>query len=427
MPVKRFDAGIRATAILMLATVFSCGLAVGQERTDSGLWFSIDDGDSFGIFPVNLDPELDEVVSYDLLSGEVQFSVGDVIGGDFQDPLFCFGTADNGSSQVKLRVFDANGHVVVENFGLSSSLLYDLSFDSISVRAPKDGRCFYKDGETFGLFGKSYEASGGREDPADPDDRILLDAFSGYPDLTIRYSNLLDSVNVNQELNYNLEIENSGNGAAQNVAFQEVLPINGSVYNATLDEGTWFCFDGGSGACPASSGSGPLRFENMEIPAGATVNFDITRKVTDDPLASGHAINLYAGVVAGSSGFVQFDTAEKVLGVVGEPAAVEFEVQPSNTVTGEFISPAVVVHVVDVNGNRVTGDNSSRVKIELRKDGSAEWDLTAYETVEDGRIEFDQLSMGDVVPDTGYSLVAWPEDLGISIRESQGFEVLSAP
>jgi hypothetical protein len=426
MPVKRFDAGIRAAVTLVLVATFSSGLALGQERSDSGLTFSID-GDRLGIFSVNMDPGIGEVVTYDLLSGEIQFSVGDVTLGEYHDPLFCFGASDQGSSQVNLRVLDANGHLVVENFGLPSSLQYILGNNEIAVKPQSGSSCFYMGSDdTFGLFGMM------REDG--PEDAILLDRFEeGLPELVVEYLEPSNTVTAGDEVTYFLTIRNESDSVtARELAFQEVYPSNESVYGATLVDDvessySWSCSSsGGDDYCPQSFGSGSIRFSGAELPPSGWITFEVTRSVAVNPAIGVETIDLYAGVVAGTGGRLQFDTAEHTFEVLGQPAALLFHQQPGNTNAGMAIDPPVVVHVVDANNNLVTTDSGTNVRISLLRNGSP---VSAFAPVEvptvAGVAEFSDLVM-DQDPGEGYVLRAvWDnyQDLPLA-RSSTDFVIL---
>jgi len=53
------------------------------------------------------------------------------------------------------------------------------------------------------------------------------------------------------------------------------------------------------------------------------------------------------------------------IGAAGVPTQLEFMQQPSDTLAGDYVSPAVTIAVEDVGGNPVTADNSTLVTVSM--------------------------------------------------------------
>jgi hypothetical protein len=85
------------------------------------------------------------------------------------------------------------------------------------------------------------------------------------------------------------------------------------------------------------------------------------------------------------------DTASATF-IAGSPAQLAFVVEPSDTIAGDVIDPAVVLQVLDASGNLVTHDNSTEVSLILRKDGSTVAFLDE-QVVANGEVEFAGLVM----------------------------------
>jgi predicted outer membrane repeat protein len=94
--------------------------------------------------------------------------------------------------------------------------------------------------------------------------------------------------------------------------------------------------------------------------------------------------------------------------------------QPTDTVAGQTISPAVMVAVVDAFGNVVTGDNSDTVTLALGSNpGGATLQGTPTQTVVNGVATFTDLSLTQAAG--GYTLVA--SSTGLTGATSAGFAV----
>lgn len=93
----------------------------------------------------------------------------------------------------------------------------------------------------------------------------------------------------------------------------------------------------------------------------------------------------------------------------GEPAALRFSTQPSDTQMGYVISPAVEVQVVDADGNLVT-DSTAEITVAIG-DNPAGGTLSGATTVQavDGIAAFDDLSIDEI--SDGYTLSASATDL----------------
>jgi hypothetical protein len=117
----------------------------------------------------------------------------------------------------------------------------------------------------------------------------------------------------------------------------------------------------------------------------------------------------------------EFSVASEPFDVIaGSPAALAFEVQPSDTPVNATMAPAVVVHVLDAGGNLVDWDSSTQVELNL-SGGSAGAGLTGGDavTVNNGVAMFDALSVD--LAGTGYQLEATAS--GLVAATSGGFAI----
>lgn len=428
--MKRIKTRICAVALVSVAAIFATGPVLSQTggpRVGSGLMFSIL-ADQPGIFPVIVESAVSDSVIYDLASAEIQFSVGVLATGLYTDPVFCFDVDQGASSHVKLRIFDANGHVVSENLGIRSSLQYLLLDNEIRISPPAPARCFYygpdaNGGTVFGLFGEPEDDP----DPKCPEGgRVFCDSFVVFPEVSIEYVDMPTSVSPGGSLDYKLVVSNNGAGDASDLAFQEVYPANASVYLATLEAGGWTC--DGQHCPPTATGTGPIRVTGHQLPAGESIEFTVSRPVPNDDTQAGHSINLHAGVVAGRGLYTQFNVADAAIDVVGAPAALAFDQQPTDTESGGIIEPPVVVHVVDNNGNLVITDSGTLVTIRLLQNGEPVRVLQFDQSVSAGEVIFSSLELNDVASGTDYQLRASADwDSTIESVNSVAFEVTSAP
>lgn len=107
----------------------------------------------------------------------------------------------------------------------------------------------------------------------------------------------------------------------------------------------------------------------------------------------------------------------------GTPTQVSFDIQPSESRAGQAISPAIVVQVLDSEGNVVTDDNSTQVGLSISAGpGGATLSGGGPVTVSNGEATFAGVSI-DLVA-TGYQLEA--SDVGASLTPdtSVAFDVL---
>lgn len=107
----------------------------------------------------------------------------------------------------------------------------------------------------------------------------------------------------------------------------------------------------------------------------------------------------------------------------GSPASLAFDVQPSDTAAGEAISPAVVVQVLDSDGNPVTGDDSTEVVLSIASGpGSATLSGGGPVTVSEGEAVFDNASIDEV--GQGYQLEASDTGGSLAGDTSVAFDIL---
>ncbi len=373
-----------------------------RSLASTDLWFSIAAAEP-GIFSVVTDEIGDGALTYDIGMGEIRFmlSGSKFQTGVFDNPIFCFDDDLGQSSAVKLRVEDSNQHEVIESFGFSSALEYFLGDSIISITPSSNIDCFFTSEEDeFGLFGQPPAAPDGAEEGG-----IFKDAFAAFPELSIQFLDIPSGVEAGKPFQYRLRIENNGNGVASGVSFQEVFPHNASVFDATLSSGGWICVDNVAGLCPSEDGSGSIRFSDLEMPAGSRMTFFVSRAVSSDAVA-GNSIHQYAGVVGRNGSFRQFDAVQESMLVIGEPAAIVFDVEPEPTIE-EGGNLNVVIHVVDENGELVFGDNTTTVKLVLLdSDGEVvENPLVPETSVSEGALEISH-SLDGISPGTGYRLRA---------------------
>ncbi|WP_181918974.1 Ig-like domain-containing protein [Wenzhouxiangella sediminis] len=308
---------MHAVAAIALATGVS-SLAQAGQRVASNVSFVVDGGAEIAVLPVIAETAQSDLVTYDLVAGQVQLSAGN-LSPDYVDPLFCF---DMGSQPVDatIRVKDPNGHEIIDNFYLISSLEYSLSAaPSLSIRPATNQQCFFRSsGGTFGLFGMESQEGAGDTDV------IARDRFEINRSLDLEFQRVPTFVTPDQTFDYDIVVTNTGTGALNNVALQELFPENLDVYSAALTPATWTCTATGDAVCPTvSANASSLRFEQMnaggiDLPAGDSLTFTIERTVATNS-ATGEDIHLHAGTVADplSTG-TPFAVGEATMTVIGE-------------------------------------------------------------------------------------------------------------
>ncbi len=98
-----------------------------------------------------------------------------------------------------------------------------------------------------------------------------------------------------------------------------------------------------------------------------------------------------------------------VPGDVGDPAQLDFAVQPTNTIAGQVVSPAVEVRIEDTDGNLVSDSTLElTIAIDSNPGGGALSGTTTVNAV-DGIATFDDLSINEL--GDGYTLQATGTDL----------------
>ncbi|NEZ04653.1 hypothetical protein G4Y73_10870 [Wenzhouxiangella sp. XN201] len=423
-------------ALLILGVV-----AAASAQTPSVLDFQISGSPYHDI----LDTGAGSLLNYDLANDRIDFAVGST--GVYDSPLFCFDFAS--PEGVTLTATDANGHVVMDSVGMGADLGYDLAGNAISMSPASSVQCFFKSSNgTFGPFGKAVNPSRNSTDDG-VTDRFFKDDFATYPEIQIEFTNLkingsianevgsFDNVSVSPGdlITYDLVISNTGEGAAETLAFQELFPasdsLDASPFDASLSAGDWICIGAmfetfeDNGACPASSGTGSIRFQGISLPAQSQLVFEINREVT---AGSEGVLNLYAGLVNGAGSQVESDVAEVDLGIVGEAVAMAFWNQPGSTVAGNLVltdqGDPIEVAIVDANNNLVNSHNSGQISMELFNSNGFVAELQSYIDVIDGKAVFTNLSTQGLGLSAGtdYELRAVSTESFSSVR-SQPFEI----
>lgn len=340
-----------ATAALLASTVASAQL--NSTRLPSDISVVVDAGTDVSVVPLITDSPESDLLTYDLLANEIQFTAG-VLTPDYDEPLFCF---DMGGAQsaVGMRVTDPNGHLIVRDFAVDVSLDYVLGAPSILlIRPAADQQCFWRSAQgDFGLFGELPE------DPAVDPDVIQRDRFEPDLSLTLEYQGVPQFVTLGETVSYDLVVTNTGNASLNEVALQEVFPENLGVYSATLQDTNWTCQATGDAVCPVSSlEPDALRFKDIngggvDITPGDSLTFSIERTVNTDSIV-GESIHLHAGVVADPiATSTPFSVAEAEMTVIGQSAGLNV----STSTTQVDDDATITVTVLDGNQNPVPNEN----------------------------------------------------------------------
>ncbi|WP_376692547.1 Ig-like domain-containing protein [Wenzhouxiangella sp. EGI_FJ10409] len=336
-------------AVAIVAVVVS-GSALGQldtPRVTSDLSLVVDGGSEILVIPLITEEAQDEVLTYDLGAGVVRFDAG-VIAPEYDEPFFCFDLTAP-SSAVSMEVLDPNGHVVIDQFNLNGFLAYSLDPLTLTIDPSSDQQCFYRSSQgVFGLFGMASSSI------PEPPGLIFGDRLEVARSLSLEYQDVPSFVTPGQTVSYDLVVSNTGTGALQTTALQELFPENLGVYDAALTGTTWTCSETGGAVCPASSGTGPLRFEEMnsggsDLAVGGSLTFTIERMVDVDSI-SGESIRLHAGTVADplATG-TPFAVDEASMTVIGESAGLN--VSAPTTQVGDEVT--ITVTVLDSSQNPV--------------------------------------------------------------------------
>lgn len=257
-------------------------------------------------------------IDYTLGAGEMNFRLA--------EPGACF---DFGAQQqgVSLSMTDLNNNSAGSNlYGLTA-----IDFDSIggmlTLATNEFLRCFVTDAAGDYVLAPEGQAVGGGE-------LLFADGFEesgfgvGEIDLQVEF---LDppptSMVAGQTTGYSILVSNVGSEAADNVAFQDTYPADNSLFDAVLSDGAWTCTAAGGADCGALfSSTGPIRVQDLSLPAGASVEYEISgRALFDIPApAPGTVMTIAAGAVAGDG--ADFDpsdnTAQTAVTVIAAPAAL---------------------------------------------------------------------------------------------------------
>lgn len=344
----RNSLAISAVAPLALLAGSAAFAQMNATRVASDLSLVVDGGAQVAVMPVIGETAQSDLLTYDFLANEVQFSAG-VLAPDYDEPLFCF---DMGQPQtaVTMRATDPNGHVIIEGFSIQASVNYVLSSPSSLVVTPSvNQQCFFRsDAGDFGLFG---ETATGEPEPAG---LIMRNRFEVERSVSLEFQNVPQFVTLGETISYDLVVTNTGNGDLNQVGLQELFPENRGVYAAALNSTSWTCSASGDAVCPAASGTDPLRFEDFnaggaDITVGDSLTFSIQRTV-DATSITGESIRLQAGVVADpvSSG-APFAVDEALMTVIGQSAGLSVSA-PAAEVDNDAV---ITVTVLDGNQNPV--------------------------------------------------------------------------
>ena len=162
-------------------------------------------------------------------------------------------------------------------------------------------------------------------------------------------------------------------------------------------------------------GGAPAAVLGGAAPQTVTAGVAVFDALTIDLAATGYRLEASA---AGLSGAISgaFDVG------AGPAARLGFAVQPSTTLVGSPMAPAVTVRVEDAAGNRVISDQSTAIELEL-EGGSAGANLSGAGplTVIDGRAEFSAVSVDLVGAD--YQLRALDTDGLLAEATSAAFNI----
>ncbi|RFF28167.1 MULTISPECIES: hypothetical protein [unclassified Wenzhouxiangella] len=426
------------------ALLFSGFVAMASAQTiePSGISFKVSGSPDFPI----LDTGAGSILEYDLSADRIDFRLGAT--GSYDNPFFCFDFSSPDSAAVTLNATDANGHAVMDAVGLASELSYNLA-DTISFSPSSSVQCFFQDNAEqnpkFGLFG---ELADNQSTETVDEGSLFSDTFAAFPELNIQYPSLqINSgeslsfgdvaVSPGDVIDYKLVIENTGNAAADELAFQEVFPeyrtvndLPESHFTAALSEGIWRCVPSGNAVCPGTAvenpeipgtteGFGYLRFEpgSLELPAGtSSLTFTITRQVM---IGSEGSINLFAGAVDGSGSIAKNAAAKETLSILEDPASMAFVQQPTDSVLNEPINPAVTIELLDDSGARLDVDSSTSLDLYLwTSDENSANRIRNGVTPENGLYTFD-----NIVIETAGEYFLRAEVEGLTDVDSQTFIV----
>ncbi|MFP4208958.1 MAG: hypothetical protein ACLFSC_09885 [Wenzhouxiangella sp.] len=356
------DLNMRAPSFLTILVSAICLLivAVGNASAqsnasiaDSGLFFSVLGPDN-GLFSVASVDSGTDVVRYQLgAESQVVFRLADQDQGMFDNPLFCFDFDNSGDAAVTLEAENSSGQVILGGIGLVSDLDYQVSGGEILLTPSDSTQCFYvgtndpSEEASFGLFGVAPSST---DTGADPDDLVFSDRFEVIENssVSVSFEGVPDSVAASDSFSYDVLIQNTGDVALDQLAFQEVFPGNATYFPAALDAGTWDC---AGTSCPATTGTGPIRLDSVALPAGESIRYTVSRTV-DAGSTGGSTIVMYAGAVDGPGQDATFDVDRVDIPVVGAPETVQVvfvDEAPLSVVEGEPF-PDFEVRVLDVSG-----------------------------------------------------------------------------
>lgn len=398
---KLFGNPFTVLIIFMLSLGFAANsFAASADLQPSALTFKIL-GQEQGSFVIAT-ASGDSGAIYDLSGSEFSFQTFDYMDseslGAIETPLFCFDFSSEGAaddSAIFLNVTDSNGRPVLESVPVPTGLTFRPITRTLEFVPGPRLQCFYigDGGEpTFGLFGVAPPEPPPPQNVEPDHDAVFRDGFEffGMTGVDVRFAGLPEAVVAGGVLDYSLVITNTGDASLSSLAFQESFPENGSIFPAVLEAGTWIC-DGVH--CPASSGTGLIRFTGLTLPVGESMEFAISRPVRTDASA-GSSLSLYAGAVAGPGSDADFAVDQASLAVIGPPFTLRFV--PDSDVLAFDEERTLVIEVHDEKGNRVFNDVDRTIQLsKVNGSGPGRVDFPQFQLVRDGRAEF--IVTGEVV------------------------------
>ncbi len=184
-----------------------------------------------------------------------------------------------------------------------------------------------------------------------------------------------------------------------NDSYGNPVPLGGQPITLAIDTNPSGGTFGGT-TTQVSNGSGLATFNNLSI----------------DQVGVGYTLTASAPGLAGATS-AAFNIA------AGAPALLVFVQQPTNTVAGSTVTPAVTVEVRDTFNNVITTDNSTQITLAIGTNpGSGTLNGTVTQTVVNGVATFANLSINQA--GVGYTLTA--STSGLPTATSSAFDITAA-
>lgn len=258
-------------------------------------------------------------IDYSLGAGQLSFRLA--------QPAACF---DFGAQQqgVRLSMSDINDDSAGQDLYGLTGIDIDVGGGRLALTTSESLRCFVTDDTgTYILAPEGQSAGGGGE-------LLFASGFEdpgfgvGDIDLRVEFLDLPPATLVaGHTISYAILVSNVGTETADDVAFQDAYPASTDLFDAVLSDGAWVCMPAGGADCGSLVSSlGPIRVQDLTLPPGASVEYQITgRALFDIPVPTpGTVMNLVAGAVAGDQ--ADFDptdnTAQTSITVITAPAAL---------------------------------------------------------------------------------------------------------